>query len=106
MSNSIDHHASGSNSSSRLQVAIAVARDGGSRLKRPRSSALHAGIQLIADLVAGEAEVSEFAVGIAGQILKRRSIEPIGADSGKNKSYKHGISPPLEHPAELACLRK
>ena len=70
MSNASDQDASGWNSSSVLQITTAVAGDGWFRLKKPGSSALHARIQLVADLVAGEAEVNELAVGKAGQISK------------------------------------
>jgi hypothetical protein len=45
------------------------------------------------DLVAGDAEVIEFAVGEMGQLTDRRTVALEGMDSGKNKSDEHGNSP-------------
>ena len=45
------------------------------------------------DLVAGDAEVIEFAVGEMRQITYGRTVLLIGMDPGKNKSDEHGNSP-------------
>lgn len=48
------------------------------------------------DLVSGDAEVFEFAVGEMRQITDGRTVLLIGMDSGKKKSDEHGNSPKTE----------
>ncbi len=45
------------------------------------------------DLIAGDADVFEVALGEAGQLTGGRAVLPVGTDPGKKKSDKHGDSP-------------
>jgi hypothetical protein len=45
------------------------------------------------DLVAGDTEVIELAVGETGQLTDGRTVPLEGMDPGKNKSDEHGNSP-------------
>ena len=45
------------------------------------------------DLVAGDTEVIELAVGEMRQLTDRRTVALEGMDPGKNKSDEHGNSP-------------